>query len=150
FGANALSALRAADGPLAGSDIRLVHTRYSWDDTQPLAALLDKLRGEQAVIAASSEGALFEYGDDDAIVANLRILCMHGVEPVVGSVTRADDLARATLADSQFKLIPRGIDKFAALADRAGLAIAHVEEALMSDQVLLRAQRTSPQDLAPR
>ena len=70
------------------------------------------------MIAASSEGALFEYGSDEAIVANLAAL-------------RAG-------AETQFRLIPRGLTGFAPLATRAGFAIAKAEPAWLSDQVLLR------------
>jgi hypothetical protein len=137
FGANALTALRAADGPLAGQNIRLTHQHYAWDDTEPLARLLDELSTEPAIIAASSEGALFEYGNDDAVIGNLRVLRAHAVRPVTGSVTRADDVTIETLTNSRFKLVPRGIEKFSALVGRAGYRVARVEPALLSDQVLL-------------
>ena len=92
------------------------------------------------MIAASSEGALFEYGSDDAIVANLAALRAGGVGArlVAGSVTRDDETRRQMIAETQFKLIPRGIAGFAPLATRAGFAIAKVEPAWLSDQVLLR------------
>jgi hypothetical protein len=140
FGANALAALRAGDGPLAGQDIRLVHERYSWAATAPLERLLRDLASEQAIVAASSEGALFEYGDDDAVIGNLRVLRAHNVQPVVGSVTRADDLAREMLANSRFKLLPRGIENFSALAARGGYTVARVAPSLLSDQVWLRPE----------
>jgi hypothetical protein len=138
FGANALAALRAADGPLAGQNIRLTHRHYAWDDTEPLARLMAELSSGPAVIAASSEGALFEYGSDDAVIGNLRVLRAHAVRPVTGSVTRADDVTLETLTNSRFKLVPRGIERFSALAGRAGYLVAHVESALLSDQVMLR------------
>jgi len=141
FGANALAALRAGDGPLTGLDIRLVHTRYSWDDTAPLDRLLGEIQAAPAIIAASSEGALFEYGSDDAVIGNLRVLHNHAVRAVTGSVTRADELTLAMIANSRFKLMPRGIDTFSSLAARAGFAVAKVAPALMSDQVLLRPTR---------
>ncbi len=43
------------------------------------------------------------------------------------------------IAQSKFKLIPRGIEGFAPLAARAGFEIAQIEEAGLSDQVLLRS-----------
>jgi hypothetical protein len=139
FGANALAALQAPVGPLAGLDIRLVYRRYAWDETAPLARLLGEVASDGAALAASSEGALFEYGTDAAIVDNLRVLRTHGVGTVAGSVTRADELALTTLADSRFKLRPRGIEVFSRLAAQAGFAVARVEQSVMSDQVLLRA-----------
>jgi hypothetical protein len=70
FGANALSALQADRGPLAGLDIAMRHHDYDWDRPATLESLVEELVAAGAVIAASSEGALFEYGSDQAIVAN--------------------------------------------------------------------------------
>jgi len=92
------------------------------------------------MIAASSEGALFEYGSDGAIVANLEALRANGagVRFVAGSVTSADETRRRMIAETQIRLIPRGIAGFAPLAAQAGFRIATVKSVLLSDQVLLR------------
>jgi hypothetical protein len=143
FGANALAALRADHGPLAGLDIQMQHQDYDWNRPAALERLVDELVSAGAVIAASSEGALFEYGSDQAIVANLQALRAggSGVRLVAGSVTRADDETRRRItAQSRFKLIPRGIEGFAPLAARAGFRIAEVASAGLSDQVLLRPE----------
>jgi hypothetical protein len=102
--------------------------------------LVRELAGAGCVIAASSEGALFEYGSDDAIVANLAALRADGAGArlVAGSVTRDDETRRRIIAETQFRLIPRGLAGFAPLATRAGFAIARAEPAWLSDQVLLR------------
>lgn len=136
FGANALAALQAAGGPLHGLDIAFRHRPYDWDDTAALRALLDEARG--AIIAASSEGGLFEYGSDDAIVGNLAALRNGGVAYVAGSVTSSSELRKEMIAQTRFKLHPRGLTGFAPLAARAGYAIAKSEPALFGDQVLLR------------
>jgi hypothetical protein len=140
FGANALTALQADRGPLAGLDIALRHHDYDWERSAALASLVEKLVAAGAVIAASSEGALFEYGSDQAIVANLRALRANGAGArlVAGSVTSADDTRRRMIAMTRFKLVPRGLAGFAPLAAQAGFRIAKVEAALLSDQVLLR------------
>jgi len=140
FGKNALAALAAAGGPLAGLDISLVHVPYNWNEVAPLDRLVGQLAAEDAIIAASSEGALFDYGSDEDIVANLVALnaAGRGARAVVGSVTHADELARRVFADSPFKLVPRGMDAFAQIAARGGFAVARVAPALLSDQVLLR------------
>ncbi len=141
FGANALAALQAGHGPLAGLDIRMRQQDYDWDRPAALEHLVGKLVAAGTVIAASSEGALFEYGSDQAIVANLEALRAggSGARLVAGSVTCADDTRRRMIRQTQFKLIPRGIAGFAPLAARAGFRIAGVESAGLSDQVLLRA-----------
>jgi hypothetical protein len=140
FGANALAALRADEGPLAGLDIVLRHHDYDWNTPPPLAGLVAKLVSTGAIIAASTEGALFEYGSDEAIVANLTALRANGTGArlVAGSVTCADETRRRMIARTRFKLIPRGVAGFAPLAAQAGFRIAKVESALLSDQVLLR------------
>ena len=69
-----LQALAAPGGPLAGLDVAFQHHPYDWNDTAPLARLLAGLTARGAIIAASSEGGLFEYGTDDAVVANLTAL----------------------------------------------------------------------------
>ena len=102
FGANALAALQADGQPLHGIDIAFQHRPYDWNDTAALRALLDHTRG--AVVAASSEGGLFEYGSDDAIVANLTALRDSGVEFVAGSVTSSSEMRKRMIAETRFKL----------------------------------------------
>jgi hypothetical protein len=127
FGANALAALQADPGPLAGLDIGMRHHDYDWDRPAALASLVEKLVSAGAIIAASTEGALLEYGSDQA-----------GVRLVAGSVTCADETRRRMIAQSRFKLVPRGLAGFAPLAAQAGFRIAEAESALLSDQLLLR------------
>jgi hypothetical protein len=140
FGKNALAALAATGAPLAGLDVTLLHEPYRWSDTAPLVRLMRELIADDAVIAASSEGALFEYGNDEDVVTNLKVLAAEGqgARSVVGSVTRDDDLAVRILKDSPYKLVPRSAEHFARLAARGGFTVARSERALMSDQVLLR------------
>ena len=136
FGASALAALLAAGGPLAGLEIGCRHVPYDWNETAVLVRLLRDLPA-QAVIAASSEGGLFDYGSDEAVAANLAALRHGGAALVAGSVTRADELTRRSLAGARFKLVPRGTESFAALAGRAGWRLVRAAPALISDQVLL-------------
>jgi len=105
-----------------------------------LESLVRELTAASAVVAASSEGALFEYGSDEAIIANLTALRAGGTGArlVAGSVTRADESRRRMIALTRFNLVPRGLDGFAPLAERAGFTIARVVEAYLSDQVMLR------------
>jgi hypothetical protein len=60
---NALIMLRLGDG----LDVQFQHHAYDWNDTAPLARPLAGLAERRAIIAASSEGGLFEYGTDDAV-----------------------------------------------------------------------------------
>jgi hypothetical protein len=137
FGKNALAALKADSGPLAGLDIAFDHRLYDWDNSDVLKQLVGGLTASGATIAASSEGGLFEYGSDGAIVANLQAL-RAGAQLVAGSVTTADESRRRAINENRFKLIPRGLEGFAPLAARGGFRIAQTESAQLSDQVLLR------------
>ncbi len=138
FGANALAALQAGNGPLAGLKIEMRHHAYDWNETAVLESLLAQHAASGAIVAASSEGALFEYGSDAAIVANLKALRAGGARFATGSVTSADETRQRMIAQTRFKLIMRGIAGFAPLATAAGFRIAKVETAYLSDQVLLR------------
>ncbi len=138
FGRNALTALMANGAPLAGLAIVFDHRSYDWNESASLEALSRDLAADGAMIAASSEGGLFEYGSDEAIVANLKALRAGGARLVAGSVTSSDETHRRRITASRFKLIPRGIEGFAPLAARAAFTIARVEAAQLSDQVLLR------------
>jgi hypothetical protein len=140
FGVNALAVLKADQGPLAGVDIAMRQHDYNWEQPALLETLVATLVSAGAVIAASSEGALFEYGSDEAIVANLEALRAGGAGArlVVGSVTVGDDLRQRTIAQMGFKLYPRGIAGFAPLAAAAGFRVIRAEQAFLSEQVLLR------------
>ena len=138
FGRNVLAALVADGGPLAGLDARFDHRSYDWNAPAPLEALLRELGAGGAIIATSSEGGLFEYGSDAAIVANLAALRGGGVTLIAGSVTSDDAAHRRMITASRFKLIPRGLRGFAPLAARGGYRIAQAETAQLSDQVLLQ------------
>jgi len=142
FGANALAALKKEGRPLHGLDVAWMHRGYDWNEPAGLKRLVRELASEGGLIAASSEGALFEYGSDAAIVANLTALRHdgRGARLVAGSVTPADDVRRRMIAETGFKLVPRGVAGFAPLAARAGFGVAQVENAMNSDQVLLRPE----------
>jgi hypothetical protein len=140
FGGNALKALSVQGRPLHGHGIAWRLAPYDWNATAPLAELIRTLTSAGTIVAASSEGALFEYGSDEAIVANLVALRAgaSGARLVAGSVTRPDEVRRRMIAQTGFRLVPRGLAGFAPLAARAGFAIVRSENAWLSDQVLLR------------
>ena len=137
FGANALEVLKKKGNPLAGVEARFEHDEYDWNAPADLAGLLAKVTADGGVAAATSEGGLFEYGDDASIIANLRIL-HDRARFVAGSVTSGGAIRRRMIAMSGFAVIPRGLEGFRPLAETAGFRIARSEPALLSDQVLLR------------
>lgn len=140
FGQRALDRLMASGAPLEGTNIQLRHVLYNWKDAAPLCALMQRLQKEDEIVAVSSEGALFEYGNDEAVIANLEALhCDGALKAVVGSVTRADDLTKKMHSQGTIRLVHRGLDCFAQLARQAGFEIVRSEPALTSDQVLMRS-----------
>jgi len=138
FGARALLALMAPEGPLHGLAVDFQHHVYDWNDTAPLVQLLTSLRERDNLIAASSEGGLFEYGTDDAVVANLVALAGAGVPIVAGSVTSSSEARKRMIEQTRFRLFARGLEGFAPLARLSGYEIAESRSVIMSEQVLLR------------
>jgi hypothetical protein len=140
FGARALAALSAPGAPLAGTDVHFEHVVYRWQNPAPLRRRAARLAARGNLLAASSEGALFEYADDATVVANLAALHAAGpaLQCMVGSATRADELTRRLHARSRFTLMPRDSAAVAALVARGGFTLDRVEPALISDQILLR------------
>lgn len=105
-----------------------------------LARLVEDATKSHEIVAASSEGGLFEYGTDEAILANLRALCPDGRRQrivVAGSVTCDDKTRRRAVAAPGFALVPRGLAAFAALASRAGFALERAGRTPLGDQILL-------------
>jgi hypothetical protein len=143
FGARALLALTAPGEPLHGIEVQFQHQTYDWKDTAPLARLLAGLAPRGAIIAASSEGGLFEYGNDDAVVANLTALARARVPIVAGSVTSSIEERKRVIAQTRFRFFARGLEGFAPLAERGGYAIAESRTAVVSEQVLLRPREAA-------
>ena len=142
FGAQALAALTREGAPLQGLELHFAHIPYDWKDTAVLANLVRGLSSSDSLIAASSEGALFEYGDDATVLANLEALRSgSNVALVGGTVTREDPIVREFITVSRFKLVPRGAEQFGELVKRADFAVTRVAASLLSDQVLLHPIR---------
>jgi len=141
FAAAALAALKGEDGPLHGLDITVLYKRNDWTATGTLSELLAELRGSGAIVAASSEGGLFEYGSDADIKTNLGALHagLSSSALVVGSVTRDDEATRMlNSGGAPIKTIPRGLERFSALAEAAGFSVEKSRRSAFADEVLLR------------
>lgn len=129
FGARALAALQGEGGPLAGLDCAFEFTRYDWNHPMALADLVAQLEPD-AVAAASSEGGLFQYGSDEVITANLRVLRDHtpadftvtgSISPVTPENLRSRRMIRIPIRHFQ-------PDAFAALSQRAGWRVERLLE----------------------
>jgi hypothetical protein len=142
FGGRAVETLRAPGAPLGGLDVGFRHVSYQWSDANRLRQALDDLRAADALCAISSEGALFEYGSDTDIVANLQALHA-GTAPdaiVVGSVTRDDEPLRALPRTDRAATRPRTLEGFRSLAEHAGWSVQRVIERPFSYNVRLMKQ----------
>ena len=139
FGARAVAALQEPGAPLDGVDVRFEHRRYDWSDTATLTSALADAARDDAIVAASSEGGLFEYGSDLDIVANLRALAAAPAAGtfMVGSVTRDDETIRTLKLTSTAATKPRGLPRFSELAGSAGWSVSRSVARPLSDQVLL-------------
>jgi hypothetical protein len=138
FGARALAALQEPGAALAGLNIDFQHLPYDWSNVAGLTPALEAARSDSAFLAISSEGGLFEYGSDEAIVANLRALGVGQSEPfMVGSVTRDDELIQTLKLTSTAATKPRGLPTFTALAERAAWQVTRSIARPLSDQVVL-------------
>jgi hypothetical protein len=136
FGANAIKALLSANAPLSGLNLTFDSRAYDWNNTATLTDLLSTIEPD-AIIAASSEGALFEYGADDAIIANLRALHSRATI-VVGSVTSNQPIRREQIRVTRFAIHPRGLEGFRPLAETGSYTIDRAEITPLSDHITLR------------
>jgi hypothetical protein len=127
FGRRALESLLAPGAKLHGLDVTFALVSYDWRHANRLAEELATFELDTAVWAASSEGGLFEYGDDEAIVSNLQVLRAAGSGgTVTGSVTRDTGPAALSRDTNGVATIPRSLATFTALAERGGWRVDEV------------------------
>lgn len=145
FGARALTALTAEDGPLAGVDAAMEYIKYDWAQPQQLRILLRAIDAAHAVVAVSSEGGLFEYAADEQIAVNLAVLAAETpadtivAGPVVRDATTLDPRLVATEhVPGRPPIRYLGLAKFAELADRSGWQIARHLDGPMHQVVCLQ------------
>jgi hypothetical protein len=141
FGARALDALQEESGPLRGLAIDFRHVQYDWSDPRILRKLVNSFDSRDGmIVSASSEGALFEYGSDEEIEANLKTLyeTTSAESVIVATVTRADDMGRLFNRASRAAIHLRGLDAFTALSLRAGWKVTKGIDRPLSHDVLMK------------
>jgi hypothetical protein len=123
FGARAVAILSESGAPLHGVDVTVRQVAYDWGRPAALAEVFEQAGGA-AASAVSSEGGLYEYGSDDEILENLRVVREHTAPDavVVGSVTRDGEPVRAS--GSGVATRPRTLESFCALAEHGGWRLA--------------------------
>jgi hypothetical protein len=137
FGSRAVSALCAEDAPLHGLDVTLEHIAYDWNHASKLEEFLSRFGPDDAAIG-SSEGGLFEYGSDEVIAENLRVLRQSTPADfaMLGSIMRDDDIPRWIQATSKFSLRILGSARFRALVRSSGWDVRHLTELNPIQQVV--------------
>jgi hypothetical protein len=139
FGVRAVASLRTLGAPLSGLDIAARYLSYQWSDAERLRMALEGLNAGDVACGVSSEGGLFEYGSDEEIVSNLRVVHAGTAADaiVVGSVTREGGVVRASLIANRVTTRPRTIEAFRVLAERGGWRVEKVLERPFSYNVRL-------------
>ena len=139
FGARAVEALRGPGGHLKGVNIEVRHLPYNWSHPEKLRDILTSVGVSESVCAASSEGALFEYGSDTAIVDNLGALkeLVPAGTVMAGSVTRKDHPGGGSGAAIGVAVVPRSIEEFGSLVTSAGWSLDSVRTRPFSFNVRL-------------
>jgi hypothetical protein len=137
FGKRALEALRGPGSPLQGVAVTLEYVPYDWSEPQRLRDFLAARELKNTVVAASSEGGLFDYGTDLQVSGNLQALHA-GIPPdapLIGSITPDQGLGKIFNATSGARTVPRALADFAALVRESGWVVAENLE-LPLNQVL--------------
>jgi hypothetical protein len=125
FGSRALDALLAKGAPLQDLVINFEHIEYDWSDVSKFRKLIDQVGAKEAVSCISSEGGLFEYGSDEAIITNLQAM-QEGTPDdcfIVGSLLKDNTFIRAV---GEWNRIPNhyfSLDAFETLIHSAGWSI---------------------------
>ncbi len=141
FGQRALSALMSEGGPLKGVRADLQRQRYDWANSRTLASLVEDWGLARSIVGCSSEGGLFEYGDDDTVVANLEALrdLLPAETCAVGSVSKDGPCRQAMQASGVPSPVHvRTREGFSGLISRAGWRLDRVIDNWMSYDVRLR------------
>jgi hypothetical protein len=128
FGVRAVTALCEPAAPLSRLDLTFRYLSYEWSDAVQLRKALEGLNAGDAACGVSSEGGLFEYGSDEEIVSNLRVVHAGTAADaiVVGSVTREGAVVRASLIANRVTTRPRTIEAFRVLAERGGWSVEKI------------------------
>ncbi len=122
FGRRAFATLAQESAPLHGLRIAFERVPYNWSHPSQLRNVLADLVEGEGIIAASSEGGLFEYGTDEEILANLQVLRAETPAGfvLVGSLFRNERLTRAMKRVAAMEYFLRDEAAFQELVRRAG------------------------------
>jgi hypothetical protein len=139
FGKNGLNALQEINCPLYGVNAEFKYDCYDWTKSWELKNLLAIDGTENNITAISSEGGLFEYGNDDIVASNLSALASLTKGRVIfaGSVTRDEGPVKELKKTSRVPTVQRSADEFAKLASASGWEIKKNNIGTFSRNVLM-------------
>jgi hypothetical protein len=127
FACKSAEALTSTDGILYGIDLSCSYIRYDWKEVAPLTELLGEHPG--CIAACSSEGGLFEYGDERNLLENLQTLSAYPGNPmkITGSFLRdpetIDPIMMETLSMTKIQPVLYGIERMNKISDKTGWKI---------------------------
>ncbi|KPK77477.1 MAG: hypothetical protein AMJ79_02985 [Phycisphaerae bacterium SM23_30] len=131
FGRRCVEALQAKGGPLQGLDIEFKHVEHNWSHKDGLKLFLQQSINNKDIMIGVSEGGLFEYGSDEEIISNLKVLRQNTpadfsmLGDVLHDIATIDPAVPAMMQAAQmhFRYLGRaGIEK---LARQAGWQVDH-------------------------
>ncbi len=127
FGSRAVTALLAEGAPLHSLEITLNQVVYDWAHVSELQKEVGLIDPDDVVIG-SSEGALFEYGSNEIITENLRVLMESTPASfvMIGSIVRDENIPRWIQSTSKMALRTFKLDIFRTLVGNIGWVIGRV------------------------
>lgn len=139
FGNNALKALQVPGAPLEKVDAVLKYSRYDWKQPEALAGIFGIRVTAGSIVAISSEGGLFEYGDDYTVISNLTALAKLAGRGAVfaGSVTRDEGPIKLLKQTSSVPTVQRNLKDLEKILLGAGWELKNIEQGVFSNNVLL-------------
>ncbi len=129
FGKRALASLLSEGAPLHGLTVSVDYVKYDWTNVSELQKLVAGI-GADAIVIGSSEGGLFEYGSNETIAENLKVL-RDGTPAdfvIVGSIVRNMAVSRSLQATSKMALRIFELEDFRAWVEKAGWVIERVTD----------------------
>ncbi len=138
FAAAALAALQQQGAPLADLGAVLTHRRYRWDDPTGLRRELARLP-RNVIAVASSEGGLFDYGSDNEILANLKVLrdCLPVDAGMAGSLTQPKPFDGPEPIGPRFAIHERSVAELTSVAAQADWRVENLVPRPFQTTVLL-------------
>jgi hypothetical protein len=127
FGMRAMTSLLAEGAPLQCLEVTFDHVMYDWTYISGLQKIFKGIDSDDVMIG-SSEGGLFEYGANEVILENLKVL-RDNTPPgfvMVGSIAKDMAVSRFIQATSRMALRTLALDDFRILVGSAGWVIGRV------------------------